>query len=77
MAVKMLSRGPAGGPSAGSNEAVRQAVRTKSSEYASAPTDHARQASELAKKIREVETKPDTHAQWTVRGRASKPGLFK
>lgn len=77
MAVKILSRRPVGGAVQGSSEAVRQAVRTKSSEYASAPTEHAKQASELAKKIRDVETKVDTGGQWTVRGRVTKLGLFK
>ncbi|PSH61082.1 hypothetical protein CU103_24285 [Phyllobacterium sophorae] len=78
MAVKMLSRTAKTNAKSNSSAAVRSAVRTKYSEYsAAAPTDHARKASELAKKIREFEANIDSDPRPVVRSRDAKTGLFK
>ncbi|SCX30047.1 hypothetical protein DSM25558_4845 [Agrobacterium sp. DSM 25558] len=76
MAVRMLSRPMNTAGHSGSSAAVRDAVRTKYSEY-SAPTQHGQKASELAKEIREFETKVEANPRSAVRGRDAKSGLFK
>ncbi|WP_104668655.1 hypothetical protein [Ensifer adhaerens] len=77
MAVKMLSRTAKTGARSGSSAAVRTAVKTKYSEYlASEPTDHARKASELARKIREFEASVESDPRPVVRSRNAKTGLF-
>ncbi len=77
MAVKMLSRTAKTGAKSNSSTAIRTAVKTKYSEYlASEPTDHARKASDLAKKIREFEASVDSDPRPVVRSRNAKTGLF-
>lgn len=77
MAVKMLSRTAKTGTKSNSSAAIRTAVKTKYSEYLeSEPSDHARKASDLAKKIREFEASVDSDPRPVVRSRSVKTGLF-
>lgn len=77
MAVKMLTRGPDNVAATSASKAVREAIRRQYSEYISAPTEHGTQASELARKIREIESHGTLSGGWTVRGRRAQPSLFK